>query len=207
MEAIFVPSWESRSSRLSDAQRLYDIDPTFTSPALLRVHKTGRGLGVGWRLEEVALAEPYDKGRAYDLTPRDVEQIAARAAREDCLVRVVEADGRLVGLLDLEHVAWNNTGFLWNLLVDVNYRGQGLGRTLFEQGLQWARQRDLRAIVIETQTNNVPACRFYLAMGCRLTGIQDGYYTNHDLEADEVAIFWAYIISDAAPDAFTWRDG
>ncbi len=198
-------SWAIRGFRPSDADRLTEINPTFVSPTILRVHKTGEGLEVGWRLEEVALAEPYDKGAAYDFAPEDIAEIAARARRPDCLVLVAEADGRLVGLLDMEIIAWNNTGFVWNLRVDWARRRQGLGRALFERGVAWAREHDLRAIVIETQTNNVPACRFYRRMGCRLAGIRDEYYTNRDLETGEVALFWAYTLSDTAPDAFRPR--
>ena len=195
-------SWAIRGFRHSDANRLTEINPTFVSPTVLRVYKTGQGLEVGWRLEEVVLAEPYDKGAAYDFTPEDVAEIAARARRPDCLVLVAEAWGRLVGLLDLEITRWNNTGFLWNLRVDVAHRGRGLGRELFERGVAWARERNLRSIVVETQTNNVPACRFYRRLGCRLVGIREEYYTNRDLETGEVALFWAYTLSDTAPDAF-----
>lgn len=197
-----MASWVIRSFRPSEVYRLREINPTFVSPATLRVHKTGAGLEVGWRLEEVTLPEPYDKGAAYDLTPEDLDEIAGRAMRDDCLVFVVEAKGRLVGLYDLEILHWNNTGWLWNLLVDVGHRGQGLGRALFDRGLAWAREQNLRSVVIETQSNNVPACRFYQRVGCHLVGIQDEYYANHDLEDSEVAVFWAYTVSDTAPDAF-----
>ena len=201
-----MTAWAIRGFRPTDARRLTEINPTFVSPATLRVHKTGAGLQVGWRLEEEALAEPYDKGAAYDLDARDVEEISERAEREDCLVLVAEAGGRLIGLCDLEITEWNNTGWLWNLLVDVGWRGRGLGRALFQRGLAWARQRNLRAIFIETQTNNVPACRFYHHMGCHLVSVHDEYYTNHDIDAGEVAVLWTYTLSDTAPDAFTERD-
>jgi len=201
-----LTAWAIRGFRPTDARRLTEINPTFVSPATLRVHKTGAGLEVGWRLEEIVLPEPYDKGAAYDLTPEDVEEISERARRDDALVLVAHADGRLVGICDLETTEWNNTGWLWNLLVDVKWRGQGLGRALFERGLAWARQRNLRAIFIETQTNNVPACRFYHHMGCHLVSVHDEYYTNHDIDAGEVAVLWGYTLSDTAPDAFTERD-
>jgi ribosomal protein S18 acetylase RimI-like enzyme len=201
-----LTAWAIRGFRPTDARRLTEINPTFVSPATLRVHKTGAGFQVGWRLEEEALAEPYDKGAAYDLDARDVEEISERAEREDCLVLVAEAGGRLIGLCDLEITEWNNTGWLWNLLVDLGWRGQGLGRALFVRGLAWARQRNLRAIFIETQTNNVPACRFYHHMGCHLVSVHDEYYTNHDIDAGEVAVLWTYTLSDTAPDAFTERD-
>ena len=201
-----MTAWAIRGFRPTDARRLTEINPTFVSPATLRVHKTGTGLEVCWRLEEVPLSEPYDKGAAYDLTPEDVEEISERGGSGDSLVLVAEAEARLVGLYDLDVTDWNNTGWLWNLLVDVNWRGRGLGRELFQRGLAWARKRNLRAIFIETQTNNVPACRFYHHMGCHLVSVHDEYYTNHDIDAGEVAVLWGYNLSDTAPDAFAERE-
>jgi ribosomal protein S18 acetylase RimI-like enzyme len=192
-----------RAPRRPDLAALTAIRATFRSDTTLRVSTHSAGLDMRWELTEVRLPEVYDKGDAYDLLPIEVEQIAERARRDDCLVRVVEADGGIVAVLDLEIEHWNNTGILWNLLVDVDYRGRGIGSTLFRRGVAWCRRRNVRTMVIETQSNNVPACRFYVRMGCRLAGIHDRYYTNHDVENGEVAVFWSYDLSDTAPDAFS----
>ena len=192
-----------RATRPGDLAALAGIRATFRSPTTLRVTKRAMGLHVGWDLEEVSLPEPYDKGDAYDLLPEEVAEIADRARNRDCLERVADVDGRVVAMIDLDIMRWNNTGNLWNLLVDVDFRGQGIGTALFRRALAWCKKRNVRSVIIETQTNNVPACRFYSSMGCRLAGINDHYYTNRDIESGEVAIFWAYDLSDAAPDAFT----
>jgi ribosomal protein S18 acetylase RimI-like enzyme len=178
------------------------IRATFRSPTTLRVTKRTTGLSVSWEIDEASLPEPYDKGDAYDLVPEEVEEIARRLRRPDCFGRVAEAAGRVVAMVDLEISAWNNVGTVWNLLVDVGWRGQGIGQALFRRAVAWCRRRSARSLMIETQTNNVPACRFYERMGCRLAGINDHYYTNRDIEHGEVAIFWAYDLSDKAPTAF-----
>jgi streptothricin acetyltransferase len=61
-----------------------------------------------------------------------------------------------------------------------------------ERVIRWGRCQGLRAISLETQTNNWPACRFYQRFGFQLTGIDDHYYTNHDMADKEIALFWTY---------------
>ena len=117
------------------------------------------------------------------------------------LYLVAEDAGRIVALLDLEHSDWNNAAWLWNILIDRAYRRHGLGRRLFARAVAWARRRGLRAILIETQSNNAPACHFYAALGCDLVGLNDFYYSNEDLELGEVALFWAYRVNDDAAGA------
>ncbi len=185
----------------ADVPGLVEIDPSFVSDSILEVHKRGAGATVCWELSERRLAQPFDKGRRYDLLPEDLEQIAGRIAGGNGLyLKVVDA-GRIVALLDLELVSWNNTAFLWNILLDRAYRRRGIGRRLFERAIDFAREHGARAIILETQNNNMPACRFYQAMGCDLVGLNDLYYSNQDLEYGEVALFWAYRVDDSAPGA------
>jgi len=57
---------------------------------------------------------------------------------------------------------------LWDLRVHPDYRGKGVGKHLFQAAVAWARSRGARQLKIETQNVNVPACKFYKGMGCRL---------------------------------------
>ena len=181
-----------RATVPADMERLAQINSTFTSEAILAVERTGKGLEVGWRLVEHRLDVPFEKGRAYDLSEEDL----ARSRRlcetgpEDTLQLIAEDRGRLVGLLEVERWRWNNSGWLWNVIVDRDYRRRGLGRQFVRRAIEWGRKLGLRVLILETQTNNVHACRFYQTMGFRLCGINDHYYTNDDLVRGEVAIFW-----------------
>jgi GNAT superfamily N-acetyltransferase len=75
---------------------------------------------------------------------------------------------------------------LWDIRVHPDHRGTGLGRALFERGESWARQQGCTQWKVETQDINVPACRFYLRMGCRLDRAHPGAYA--DLP-DETQLF------------------
>jgi ribosomal protein S18 acetylase RimI-like enzyme len=180
-----------------DIPNLPQIRPTYTSPTILGVEKSGNGLEIGWRLVERALSQPFDKGTLYDFDEVAQAEIRARLARPDDIyqrVAVDEATGQLVGLLEVEIQAWNNTALLWNLMIDLAYRGQGLGRRLWHRAVEFAHQSEVRAIMIETQNTNIHACKFYARMGCQLIGINELFYTNDGLNT-EVALFWAFQLS------------
>jgi GNAT superfamily N-acetyltransferase len=60
---------------------------------------------------------------------------------------------------------------LWDLRVRPDVRRTGVGASLFRRAQAWARVRDCRELIVETQNINVPACRFYVRMGCQLASI------------------------------------
>ncbi|MEB2288784.1 MAG: GNAT family N-acetyltransferase [Anaerolineae bacterium] len=176
----------------ADILRLAEIRPGFVSTTALRVERLGQGLEAGWRLVEYPLPQPFDKGHAYDFDANEQAAIRRRVRHGDGLHLVVEWRGRIAGLLEVTPQEWNNTAWVWNLMLDQAIRRQGIGRELFARAVTWARQAGYRALVFETQTNNVPACKFYLTLGCRLDGLRETLYHNDDLARGEVALFWAY---------------
>ncbi len=180
----------------ADIPRLSEIRPSFVSPTVLAIERSGSGFEVGWRLVERPLPQPFDKGHRYDFDEREQENIRQRFQQGDGLHLVVEYGGQIAGILDMVPQEWNHTVFIWNIMLDTAIRGQGVGRALFQRAVDWARQLGYRALVLETQTNNVPACKFYAAMGCRLEGIREMLYTNRDIERNEVAIFWVYSLQE-----------
>ena len=177
-----------------DIPRLAEIRPGFISPTGLTVERTGSGIESGWRLIEHPLVQPFDKGSVYDFDATEQANIRRRFERGDGLHLVVEYAGRIVGILDVTPEEWNSTAWVWNLMLDTTIRGQGIGRELFRRAVSWARRLGYRALIFETQTNNVPACKFYAALGCHLDGLRETLYTNDDIARGEVALFWVYSI-------------
>lgn len=181
-----------RALELGDLPTLSEINPTFISDAMLRVEREEQGMNVIWRLTEVPLEPPFDRGKGYNLQDRDLEDIRGWLKEGDGLHLLVLDASRPVALLNVQLQVWNNTGFIWNILVDRNYRRRGLGRMLIERAVAWGSERKLRALCLETQSNNLPAIRFYRRMGFYLSGVRADLYTNHDLERGEVALFFSY---------------
>ena len=76
---------------------------------------------------------------------------------------------------------------LWDLRVRTEERGRGVGTALFRATEAWAETRGCSQLKIETQNTNVPACHFYVRMGCTLGGINR--YAYSDLP-DETRLLW-----------------
>ena len=76
---------------------------------------------------------------------------------------------------------------LWDIRVSPEYRRRGIGSMLFNAGETWARSRQCRELKIETQNVNVPACKFYLRMGCTLGNVNHHAYPN---QPDEIQLLW-----------------
>lgn len=80
----------------------------------------------------------------------------------------------------------DNLAVLWDIRVAPEVRGKGIGRALVRAAADWARERGCQEITVETQDINVVACRFYAAMGFRLSEIVPNAYPG----LDETMLIW-----------------
>jgi len=76
---------------------------------------------------------------------------------------------------------------LWDLRVHPEFRGKGVGRQLFARAIEWAKGRNCRRFIVETQDINVPACRFYVRQGCELGAVNRYAYPE---SMDEIQLVW-----------------
>jgi streptothricin acetyltransferase len=88
---------------------------------------------------------------------------------------------------------WNDYAYIDSIVVDPKYRNQGVGRALIKQAIEWAKTNGFPGLMLETQDNNVPACRFYASCGFELRGFDTHLYKAQDPSTDEIALFW-YLI-------------
>ncbi len=185
---------------LADIPRLAEIDAEFESDRFLDVTKIADGLNVAWHLVERPLDPPF-RSDDFGLDRQQREEVAVRLGVGDGLYLAAQDLGtaKLVALLDVERERWRDTAVIWNILIDRAYRRRGLGRDLIGRAIAWAREQGLRGMVLESQTNNMPACRFYQAMGFKVCGLDDHFYSNDDIGVREVAIFWWYELDAASP--------
>lgn len=107
-------------------------------------------------------------------------------------VFIAEVDGSLAGRIRVLKW-WNQFGYVEDLVVNPEYRGLGLGRTLLEHGIQWARQHQFPGVMLETQDDNVPACELYASCGFVLGGFDRSVYKAINPDTKETALYW-YLI-------------
>lgn len=127
---------------------------------LLKVGRTSFSLGYQ--------ALPKAEWRQYPPDNRFTpEQLISRADAE-CFFAFLA--GQLAGQAVLFE-NWNHLAMLYDLRVDARCRRQGVGKALVDACCDWAKSRNLKGVMLETQDTNPIACQFYEAMGFKLGGV------------------------------------
>ncbi len=105
-----------------------------------------------------------------------------------------------VGIALCEPQRWNSSLSVWEFHITPECRGQGVGRALMAAVETHARNEGMRCLVCETQTTNVPAIRFYRALGFTVDAVDVSLYANDDIERGEVAVFMKKRVADPLSD-------
>lgn len=135
----------------------------------------------GWKIEFALkpFEEPVEKASESRFFEDFVEEPRAFAAM---------LEGDQVGWLEVGYHKWNNRMRVWEILVKDGFRRKGVGTALMNHAIRIAKERGARALVLETQTCNVPAVDFYLKHGFELIGFDATAYTNQDIDRREVRL-------------------
>ncbi len=83
---------------------------------------------------------------------------------------------------------WNKYAYIEDICVAKLSRGQGIGASFIQKAVEWAKRSDLKGLALETQDNNLLACRFYAKCGFVIGAVNTMLYRNFD--NDEFAVFW-----------------
>lgn len=84
----------------------------------------------------------------------------------------------------------NDLAVLWDIRVDGDYKGQGVGQILFDMAINWSREHNLVQMKIECQNNNVPAAKFYHKQGAILSMVDEYAYYNEPEFLHETQFIW-----------------
>ena len=107
-------------------------------------------------------------------------------------------DEACVGVALCEPHAWNASLFIHEFRIAPDFQRMGIGRALMAAVEEHARAEGMRCVVCETQNTNVPAIRFYRALGFTLDAVDISLYSNDDLARGEVAVFMKKSVSSAS---------
>lgn len=122
----------------------------------------------------------------------EVVEIHAYVDSSDKIVFFAYVDDKFAGQIRLwRH--WSGYAYIDYIAVEADYRGQGIGRALIERATEWAKSKEFPGLMLETQDNNVPACRLYERCGFELRGFDTQLYKGSDPATDEIALYW-YLI-------------
>jgi GNAT superfamily N-acetyltransferase len=105
----------------------------------------------------------------YETSPAEaVARLTRILAKWDQRVLIAEADGRAVGWLHAaiaEFIEAEPFAVIAGLVVDRDYRRQGIGRLLIEAAEAWARERGCSLIRLWSSVARSDAHRFYERLG------------------------------------------
>ncbi|MFB9289707.1 GNAT family N-acetyltransferase [Pseudoduganella plicata] len=123
------------------------------------------------------------------------EHVEDLVPQEDGALFAACANDALCGYLAVTR-DWNGFALVDDVAVARRSRGAGLGRALMDAAREWAMSAGLAGLRLETQSTNVPACRFYRRYGFRLAGHDRMLYAAVPGLAHEVALFWYLVFAD-----------
>ena len=100
--------------------------------------------------------------------------------------------GNCVGLAVLQQ-AFMRYMYLYDFKVDLDYRGQGVGKLLIEAAKQEAARQGYKGLYTQGQDNNLGACRFYLKAGFEIGGLDTCVYGGTSQEHKKDILFYCDI--------------
>jgi ribosomal protein S18 acetylase RimI-like enzyme len=184
---------EIREEPITSMPMLGEVSIAFRIEKILEIIPPEQGLS-GFLLRETSVADPYAKdydqvtgdGPATWASKFDVSRWGLITARRDgSLIGGAAIAYRTPNLQMLDDR--NDLSAIWDIRVQPESRGAGIGSRLFRACEDWARNRGCAQLVIETQNTNVPACLFYSAMGCKLGAINRYAYP---ALPNEIQLLW-----------------
>ncbi|UOQ44871.1 GNAT family N-acetyltransferase [Halobacillus salinarum] len=135
-----------------------------------------------WSTEEVLFAEPEETSFPDDhldwesYIDRDEKALFLAYLHDECI-------GQLRIIKDFTRFC-----YIENIAVKKEVRKHGVGALLLKKAEEWARGHQLIGLSLETQDDNLAACRFYMKHGFQLGGM-DLYRHLHNPHIDK-ALFW-----------------
>ncbi len=119
--------------------------------------------------------------------PNDTWDCAAYIDDPDKAIFFAYSDAECIGQIVLKR-EWNRYAFIEDISVAKSARGKGVGTSLIQKAIEWAKSSDLRGLSLETQDDNLLACRFYAKCGFEIGGVDTLLYKN--LGKEDSAVFW-----------------
>ena len=138
-----------------------------------------------WSWREELFDESWEKQY-----PNDDCDYSEYIKNPDKIIYLAYSESICIGQIVLRR-DWNKYAFIEDICVSRAARGQGVGRALILKAIEWAKAAGLDGLALETQDNNVLACRFYAKCGFSIGGVNTMFYRNFSKPySDETAIFW-----------------
>ena len=82
---------------------------------------------------------------------------------------------------------------VWDIRINSDYRRLGIGKMIFDYIKEWAMTNNVTRIKVESQNNNVKACKFYESQGGTISNINKYIYKEYP---EEIQIIWSIKVGE-----------
>lgn len=107
-------------------------------------------------------------------------------------------DDQLLGIIEGNMESWHSIFRITNVFIEEAYRRLGIGSTLMKHMITYVLHNlEVRGIMLETQTCNVPAIQLYQSFGFELCAIHTHEYSNDDLQRKEARLDFILVLSNS----------
>lgn len=104
-------------------------------------------------------------------------------------VLVASQGNKPVGYVHIEVDNEAQSGWIKDLAVAEKYRRQGIGSALVLAAQDWSAIRNLKRVILEMSSKNLPAIRLAQKLGFDFSGYNDSFYANKD-----IALFFSRLL-------------
>jgi GNAT superfamily N-acetyltransferase len=164
----------------SDLDDCLQLDHAFSTDQVWQMEVQEEPGRVGVAFRTVRLPRPMRV-----VSARDSDALRLAWEMRDCFL-VACVSNSVRGYLTMQADIERGNGWVRDLAVEEGWRRRGIGGALLKAARQWARERALSRLTVETQTKNYPAICFCEKFGLVFCGFNDQYYPNQD-----IALFFA----------------
>ncbi|CEM63115.1 GNAT family N-acetyltransferase [Treponema phagedenis] len=133
-------------------------------------------------------------GDAFKLIKKDFEKLTEKRytinlfEEAGAMVYGVENENEVIGFIEMIQQKWIRRLRILNIYVKSKYRSHHIGSLLLEFAESRAAHLHCRAVVLDTESCNYNAIRFYQKHGFQITGFDTLCYTNNDVALHEFRI-------------------
>ncbi len=108
-------------------------------------------------------------------TPWSFDSLVEELSNPLAVFRTAEVDGDIVGYVGMHHII--DEGYITNIAVMPNFRGNGIARALMNDLLEYGRANKLRMITLEVRESNKAAQKLYSSLDFKIEGKRKNFYT------------------------------
>ena len=109
-------------------------------------------------------------------SPWSTESLYLSMGSENSTVFYATIDGKVVGFIVASETQF--TLDIYIVVVDEGYKNRQIGRQLLQALIQYAKEKGIPEILLETRKSNEPALALYKRVGFEKVGLRKAYYSS-----------------------------